>query len=218
MKTSRKAIVLVMAGAMLIAATAGVSAQGFGGRGGSQGTAQGYGYWQWFDYLNGNAYSNQPQMPMQYGNAPFMNGQQRGFNGYQTPAVPGNGPFMNGQQRGFNGNQTPAVPGNGLAMGRKGMMNAQGIGAFQYYQFDKLSAENKDAVVKLVQDTESKILPLQNEVRTERLTLHTLLWSADPDKAKIDDAIAKISDLQKQIQEARADGILAVNKIFEANK
>jgi len=188
MRTSRKAIMLLMVGAMLIAATAGAFAQGFGGMWGPQGTARGYGCWQWYEF------PNQPQMP--YGNTPFMNGQQRGPNGDQTPAVPGNGP----------------------AMGGKGMMKADGLGAFLYYKFDKLSAADKDKVVKIMQDTESKILPLQNEMRTERLTLNNLLWSADPDRTTIDESIGKISDLQKQIQEIRADGILEVNKIFEANK
>jgi uncharacterized membrane protein len=160
MRTSRKAIMLLMVGAMLIAATAGAFAQGFGGM------------------------------------------RSWGSRGYRIPApsaVPGKG---------------PAVP----PMAYRGMMKAYGLGTCPYYyKFEALSAADKDKVVKILQDTQAKILPLQNEVRAERLTLNTLLRSANPDKAKIDASINKIADLQKQIQQIRADSILEINKIFEGN-
>ncbi len=160
MRISRKTIMLLMVGAMLIAATAGAFAHGFGGM------------WSW------------------------------GPQGYRIPApsaLPGKG---------------PAVP----PMAYRGMMKAYGLGTFPYYyKFEALSTADKDKVVKILQDTQAKILPLQNEVRTERLTLNTLLWSAAPDKAKINESINKIADIQKQIQQIRADAILEINKIFEGN-
>lgn len=176
MRTSRKAIVLLMVGAMLIAATAGAFAQGFGGMRGPGTVTPGYGYNYWYGFQNKN------------------------------PATPGFGPYGHGQQR-----------GQGF-MGPMGMRGSSGYGSFSYYLYQKLSAEDKAKVEKIVQDAASQILPLQNEVRSERLTLNNLLWSSNPDKAKIDEAILKISDLQKQIQEIRADSIIEANKIFQANQ
>jgi hypothetical protein len=171
---SRKAIVLLLVGAMLIAATAGAFAQGFGGMWWGPGGTQGYGYWQWYEFPN------------------------------QPPMARGKGPSM--------------MPGKGPALDNGRMLKAYGFGAFPSYKFDSLSAADKDKVVKIMQDTQAKVLPLQNELRTERFTLNTLLWSSNPDKAKIDESIGRIADLQKQIQEIRADGILEINKIFEASK
>ncbi len=202
MRTSRKAIVLLMAGAMLLAATAGAFAQGFGGGNVGPGAVTpgyGYNYWYWYGYQNENQ-----AVP---GFGPYGNGQQRG------------GGHMN-SQRGFigpQGAQGPQMP-QGPMMGPTGMRGQSGFEAFSYYQYQKLSAEDKAKVEKIVQDAASQILPLQNEVRSERLLLNNLLWSASPDKAKVDESISKISDLQKQIQEIRADSIIEVNKIFQANQ
>jgi len=192
MRTSRKAIVLLMAGAMLLAATAGAFAQGFGGMGGPGTVTPGYGYdyWYWYGFRNGNS--------MVPGSGPYGRGQQKGQG------------YMNPQQPGFMGSAAP--------MGPMEMRGASGYGSFSYYLYQKLSAEDKAQVEKIVQDAASQILPLQNEVRAERLTLNNLLWSSDPDKTKIDEAISKISDLQKQIQEIRADSIVAANKILQAKQ
>ncbi len=199
MRTSRKAITLLMVGAMFVAVTAGAFAQGFGQTGGPGATTPGYGYnygYYWFGMQN--------EAP---GFGPYGHGQQRGQGSMN--AQPG---FMGPQ-----GAQRPQMP-QGSMMGPTGMRGQSGFGAFSYYQYQKLSTEDKAKVEKIVQDAASQILPLQNEVRSERLLLNNLLWSASPDKAKVDESISKISDLQKQIQEIRADSIIEVNKIFQANQ
>ena len=95
-------------------------------------------------------------------------------------------------------------------------MGAGGYGAFHYFQYQKLSAEDKAKVDKIIEDSASKILPLRNELQAEKLNLDNLLWSSNPDKVNIDEKIAKIADIQKQIQEIRADSILEINKIFQS--
>jgi len=182
MRTSRKAIVLLMAGAMLLAATAGAFAQGYGRMGGPRTTTPGYGY----NYGYGYGYQNMPMTP---GTGPFGYGPRGGANGFN--ANPG---FFGGMR----------------------MMGSSGYGALHYFQYQKLSTADKAKVDKIVQDSATKVLPLQNEVRTVRLDLNTQLWNASPDKAKIDADIAKIADLQKQIQEIRAQSIVDINAIFQA--
>lgn len=183
MRTSRKAIVLLMAGAMLLAATAGAFAQGYGRMGGPRATTPGYGY--------GNGY---------------------GY-GYQNmPMTPGTGHYGYGPRGGANG--FSANPG---FFGGMRMMGSGGYGALHYFQYQKLSSADKAKVDGIVQASAEKVLPLQNEVRTVRLDLNSQLWNASPDKAKIDADIAKIADLQKQIQEIRAQSIVDINAIFQAS-
>lgn len=180
MRTSRKAIVLLMAGAMLLAATAGAFAQGYGRNGSPRATTPRYSYGYCYGYQN------------------------------MTPMVPGTEPFgygMRGGVKGFNSN-----PG---FFGGMRMMGSGGYGALHYFQYQKLSSADKAKVDKIVQDSATQILPIQNEVRTVRLDLNTQLWSASPDKTKIDADIAKIADLQKQIQEIRANAIVEINAIFQ---
>lgn len=178
MKTSRKAIVLLMAGAMLLAATAGAFAQGYGRMGGSRAMTPGYGYHT------------------------------------MGPSAPGAGSLGYGPRGGFNGNGS-SNPGffNGMRM-----MGSSGYGVLHYFQYQKLSTEDKAKVDKIIQDSSAQVLPLQNEIRAARLELDNLLWSSSPDKSKIDEFIAKISNLQKQIQEIRATSIIEINAIFQATK
>jgi Spy/CpxP family protein refolding chaperone len=176
MKTSRKAIVLLMTGAMLLAATTGAFAQGYGRMGGSRIMTPGYGYHS------------------------------------MGPTSPGTGSLGYGPRGGFNGSSNPGF------FGGMRMMGSSGYGALHYFQYQKLSTEDKAKVDKIVQDSSAQVLPLQNEIRAARLELDNLLWSASPDKSKIDEFVAKIANLQKQIQEVRATTIIEINAIFQATK
>ncbi|MCX8014227.1 MAG: periplasmic heavy metal sensor [Rectinema sp.] len=189
MKTSRKAITLLMAGAMLVAATAGVFAQGFGRAGGPGVAVPGYGFKQ-----TAPAAKAAPGGPV-FGYGPQFNA--RNLYVYQNA-------------RGARGSSRMGF------MGRIGSMGAGGYGALHYLQYQKLSAEDKAKVDKIIQDTAAQLLPLQTELRTLRLSLNSERWAANPDKAKIDAAIAKIAELQKQIQEIRTSKILEINKIFQS--
>lgn len=188
MNTSRKAITLLMAGAMLVAATAGAFAQGFGRAGGPGVAVPGYGFRQ-----------TAPAVPA-------------------APVGPGYGmmPRFNAKNVYVYQNAWGARGASRMGfMGRMGSMGAGGYGALHYLQYQKLSAEDKAKVDKLIQDTADKLLPLQTELRSLRLSLNSELWTANPDKGKIDETIAKIAELQKKIQEIRTEKILEINKIFQ---
>ncbi|MGB9684974.1 MAG: Spy/CpxP family protein refolding chaperone [Rectinema subterraneum] len=184
MRTSRKAIVFLMVGAMLVAVTAGAFAQGFGRMGGPGVAVPGYGF------------NRATPVAPSYG---------YGARGWAT--VPGTAVPRKWNNKSFN-------PSLGF-MGRMGMMGSSGYGALHYFQYQKLSTEDKAKVDKLVQDTAEQILPLQNELRSLKLALNGYVWDTNPDKAKIDETIAKIADLQKKIQELRTNSILEINKIFQ---
>jgi len=94
-------------------------------------------------------------------------------------------------------------------------MGKGAYGAFNYYQYQKLSSEDKAKVNKIIEDTVSQLLPLQNELRAERLTLDNLLWSSNPDKSKINESIDKIANLQKQMLQIRSERMLEINKILQ---
>lgn len=134
--------------------------------------------------------------------------------GYQSvpPVAPKADPYGNRFGDGSRGfaNQEKSFLGNKRSMG------AGGYGVYHYFQYQKLSTEDRAKVDKIIEDSASKVLPLQNELRAAKLNLDNLLWSANPDKAKIDEAIAKIVDIQKQIQEIRATNILEINKVFQS--
>jgi len=177
MRTSRKAIKFLMVGVMLVAATAGAFAQGFGRMPSPRARTPGYGY--------------QSMPPV------------------ASPMVDPYGNRLGDASKGL------ANPKQSFFGGMRSM-GAGGYGAFHYFKYHKLSDENKAKVDKIIEDNASKILPLRNELRAEKLNLDNLLWSPNPDKAKIDETIAKIADIQKQIQEIRADSILEINKIFQS--
>lgn len=83
MRTSRKAIVLLMAGAMLLAATTGAFAQGYGRKGGSRATTPGY------DYTYGYGRNTTPQAVP--GTVLFGYGPRGGFDGMRMMGSGGYG-------------------------------------------------------------------------------------------------------------------------------
>jgi Spy/CpxP family protein refolding chaperone len=175
MRTSRKAIMLLMVGAMLIAATAGAFAQGFGHMKGPGTRMPGYGFF----------YGYQFQAPD------------------SAPENPPTAPRIETAKLDFIGLLRLIVGNNSYA-------------TFYAALYQRLPAEQKAQVEQIVKEAVVQILPLQNGVRGEKLLLDNLLWASDTDKAKIDESIGKISDLQKQIEEARVNCILELNKIFQA--
>ncbi|MDH7483464.1 MAG: periplasmic heavy metal sensor [Spirochaetales bacterium] len=181
MRASRKAVMTLMVGAMLIAAVAGVSAQGFGRMSGPAATVPAYGYRQ--------------QVPA----APFTPAQPQAFRAYKN------------QARSWN-RTAPAWN----YMGRMGRVGVGAYGALHSYQYAQLSAENKAKVDKIMQESATEHLKLVTEMRAKKLELRNELWSASPDKAKIDSLTATINDLQKKILDLRNSKVLEINKIFQA--
>lgn len=181
MRTSRKAVMILMVGAMLIAAVAGVSAQGFGRMSGPATTVPAYGYRQ--------------QVPA----APFVPAQPQAPWAYQN------------QPRTWNRSANTFA-----FMGRMGRIGAGAYGALHSYQYAQLSAEDKAKVDKIIQESATEHLKLVTDLRAKRLELRNELWSATPDKAKIDSLTATINDLQKKILDLRNSKVLEINKIFQA--
>jgi len=169
MRTSRKAIVLLMAGAMLLAATTGAFAQGYGRKGGSRATTPGY------DYTYGYGRNTTPQ------------------------AVPGTVPFGYGPRGGFNGlgNANPQFSGGMRMMGSGGYgalyySQYQKLSTEDKAKVDKIMEDSTAQVIPLQNEVRIVRLDLNNLLWSESPDKAKI----DADIAKIADLQKKIQEIR----------------------